>query len=368
VTGAEAFLLKKLAQASTALLNVLAGELLKYGDRKIRGTKLDRRLREAVLAAIAAAVDSSASEPLLDLRDHTVEILAGTPVTTDMAASIVRPTSPGEHDVEGTWVTTVEHRLAESDVDITTLPIDLGHFVRTLPKCLLEQLELAGNEPDSPLGHLVTHVQNARLQALVATVPDETVRQLETKAVRRTSAARKRQLAQFMRAVGAAAEALPYVAVRSRLGSDTASPKLSEIYMVQRLAEQPSLFTAIPHTRPSVSTWSVEQVLQANRHVLIIGPGGQGKSTLLNHICSSVGSDIRTVPVPVSAAALAANRQGWPVRLSRVVSQEVRYTVPAALFEEPPRLLDAGCCSSMRWTRSVPLAWPPTFSMTFSVS
>jgi energy-coupling factor transporter ATP-binding protein EcfA2 len=347
----EATILKELGPASGGLLTALVKALAVNSDRRIRGTKFERQLQKVVSAAIASAAASSASKPADELGDHAVAVLVThTSISDDLAAAIVVPPGSANDTVEESWVAGVRDRLIEGGVDPETLPIDLEFFIRTLSHTLLRELEVAGNKPETQLGHLVTHVKLARAEAAMAKVPQTTALKLEAMADAERRKARTRQLADLRRSVRSVGEALPYLAIRSRLSEEGTSRTLSAIYMTQQLEEcspgAESLST-LPLEEPDTAAErsvvrgtsfiaSVREVTTAHERVTVVGAGGQGKSTLLHHICATLDDASHLVPVLVSAQQLAAERDGWPNRLSRVLAKELRLRVEPSLFEGPP--------------------------------
>jgi uncharacterized protein (UPF0147 family) len=333
VTGIEVLILKGLNSASGGLLSALVKELVKQGDKRLRGTKFERRLREVVLSAIVSAVDASADEPLGELRDHTLQVVAESPASAGIAAKIVLPPEPDSNDDQASWIADVRQQLIAGGADLETLPIDVGRFIALLPRELWRALQTAGNEPDSPLAHLVTHLQNVRTQELVGRTPEATMRLVQTEAEIRQRRARGKAVESFRQAVRAAGDELPYLAIRSRL--HTEGRTLSDLYMAQRLVER-SRMSGDGGGAIASAEMSMAQLLRVYDHLIVVAAGGQGKSTLAHHICATIDRDSDLVPILVTARGLAAVREGWPHRLSEVAAEELRHTVPPDLFNEPP--------------------------------
>jgi hypothetical protein len=115
------------------------------------------------------------------------------------------------------------------------------------------------------------------------------------------------------------AEELPYQSLRY-LTDDLSVPPLSRIYVPRRLE--------ISGDR--ARTCTAEQVLQEHEDLVIVGPAGYGKSTVLRHIALLSAQSGDNVPVLIPARALLPRTASWEKRLSLAAS------LPRRVFEQRP--------------------------------
>jgi hypothetical protein len=115
------------------------------------------------------------------------------------------------------------------------------------------------------------------------------------------------------------AEEFPYQALRY-LTDDLSMPPLSAVYVPRRLE--------ISGDR--ARTCTVEQVLQEREDLVIVGPAGFGKSSVLRHMALLSAQSGDSVPVLVPARALLPKTVSWEKRLSKVAG------LPRRVFEQRP--------------------------------
>jgi hypothetical protein len=195
---------------------------------------------------------------------------------------------------------------------------------------------LDGNEADLPgfvLGHLPLQLSRRVAQAIredeqawrsfvrlllldIATsVEDVKARFDEALALLKLGA----DLDEYRQSLRHLAEQLPYQSLRY-LTDDLSMPPLSRIYVPRRLEI----------SGDNARTRTAEQVLEEHEDLVIVGPAGFGKSTVLRHIALLSAQNGYSVPVLVPARALLPNRVSWQKRLSRVSS------LPPRVFEQRP--------------------------------
>jgi hypothetical protein len=143
----------------------------------------------------------------------------------------------------------------------------------------------------------------------------------------------------YLEAVSVCCDQAPYEGLRRRVRS------LSDVYIEQLITEQPDKEAAGPESRPGADAGQItptattlERALDLHSNLILEGPPGIGKSSMLRHLASTLAKrwnlDLREslVPVLVSAPTLASSEGALGERLYQA-SQEIR----GYLHKELPR-------------------------------
>lgn len=124
---------------------------------------------------------------------------------------------------------------------------------------------------------------------------------------------RDQRLANYLNAVAAQYEMLPYLALR-------ATSRLSAVYVAQYVEDATSSGQDEPL---SASRVTVDAIVESDVHVLIEGGPGAGKSSLVGHIATRLAAGGRYLPAVVRANTLHMMTGSFSERLRKSITAEL---------------------------------------------